>query len=133
MKPKEYLVSIGELDEVKRGRLSLAHIELCKKAAANGVSIEGYSITTGATKETPAIVTKSKVTNEKVILEMAPYRYPLEDFQCYEMVNGKKVIRNLKEVCGHTGYSLVQCPFDAPHLITSTDATGSVAVYIERK
>lgn len=132
MKPKEYLVSIGELDEVKRGRLSLAHIELCKKAAAQGVSIEGYSITTGATKETPAVVTKEKVTNEKVIMELVPYRFPEDVFRAYELVNGKKKFRSLREVCRNSRVSMVVCPCDS-HRIVATDGTGDVSVYVERK
>lgn len=132
MKPKEYLVSIGELAEVKRGRLSLAHIELCKKAAAAGVSIEGYSITTGATKDAPVTVTKEKVTNEKVVLELVPYRYPEDEFQAYELVDGKKKSRSLREVCRNSRVSLVVCPCDS-HRIVNTSGTGDVSVYVERK
>lgn len=134
MKPKEYLVSIGVLEkgaENQRGRLSLANIELCKEAAAKGVSIEGYSVSTGPTKDAP-VVTKEKVTNEKVIAELAPYRYPENEFQAYELVDGKKKARSLREVCRNSRVSLVVCPCDS-HRIVATDARGDVAVYVERK
>ena len=132
MKPKEYLVSIGELKEVGRGRLSLAHIEMCKAAAAKGVLIEGYSVTQGKDSSTGPTVTKEKVTNEKVVLELVPYRYPEAEFQAYELVNGKKRMRSLREVCRHSRVSLVVCPCDN-HRIVATDGTGDVSVYIERK
>lgn len=132
MKPKEYLVSIGELKEVGRGRLSLAHIEMCKKAAAEGVKIEGYSVSTGPSKEAAPVVTKEKVSTEKVIAELAPYRYPENEFQAYELRDGKKKIRSLREVCRHSMVSLVVCPCDS-HQIVSTDGTRNVSVYIERK
>jgi hypothetical protein len=132
MKPKEYLVSIGELKEVGRGRLSLAHIELCKKAAAGGVNIEGYSVSQAKDLSTGPVVTKEKVTNEKVILELAPYRYPEDEFQAYELRDGKKKVRSLREICRHSMVSLVCCPCDA-HQIVATDGTGDVSVYIERK
>jgi hypothetical protein len=132
MKPKEYLVSIGALDEIKRGRLSLAHIELCKEAAGKGIAIEGYSISTAAVNDKPAIVTKEKVTNEKVIAELAPYRYPENEFRAYELVDGKKEYRSLREACRQTRVSLVCCPCDN-HEIVATDGTGSVQVFIERK
>jgi hypothetical protein len=132
MKPKEYLVSIGELETVGRGRLSLAHIELCKKAAAAGVNIEGYSVSTAVDKDAPVVVTKEKVTNEKVILELAPYRYPEDEYRAYELVDGKKKYRSLREICRHSMVSLVCCPCDA-HRIVATDARGDVSVYIERK
>jgi len=133
MKPKEYLVSIGELTEIKRGRLSLAHIEMCKEAAGKGISIEGYSVSKGENTSTGPVVTKEKVTNEKVVLELMEYRYPENEFQAYELNdNGRKKVRSLREICRHSGVSLVCCPCDA-HRIVNTSGTGDVSVYIERK
>jgi len=134
MKPKEYLVSIGVLEKGKenqRGRLSLAHIEMCKEAAAKGISIEGYTLSTGPTKDAP-VVTKEKVTNEKVIMELVPYRFPEDEFRAYELVNGKKKVRSLREVCRNSRVSMVVCPCDS-HRIVATDGSGDVAVYVERK
>jgi hypothetical protein len=132
MKPKEYLVSIGELKEIGRGRLSLAHIELCKKAAAEGVKIEGYSVSTGPSKETAPVVTKEKISTEKVIAELPHERFPEDEFRLYELVDGKKITRGLREVCRNSGVSLLYCPCDS-HRIVNRDGTGDVSVYVERK
>lgn len=132
MKPKEYLVSIGALDEVKRGRLSLAHIELCKKAAAEGVVIEGYSVTSAATAQNEAVVEKVKVSSEKEVVEPAPLRFPEDEYVAVEMRDGKRVIRSLREACRHSRLSLVGCPCDS-HEIVAHDGRGNVSVTIERK
>lgn len=133
MKPKEYLVSIGELKEIKRGRLSLAHIELCKKAAANGIRIEGYSIATAATDETPAVVTKSKISTEKVIADLPAEIYPENEFTAYEFVDGKKIPRGMREVCRHSGVSLIYCPCNGHKIVARDSNLNGALVYIERK
>lgn len=112
MKPKEYLVSIGELTEVKRGRLSLAHIEMCKKAAAEGISIEGYEVSRPTAAQPNVEVKKVAVTNEKVVSEVF-IRYELDEFVAVE-ADGTR--HDLKQAC-KCGYSLVGHICENPQIL----------------
>lgn len=135
---KQYLVSIGELpsgSENVRGRVSVAHEALCAAAAAKGIAIKGYAVSTStATADKPAETTVKKVdaTNVKVIAELPDYRYPEAEFVAIERRNGKRVERGMREICRHSMVSLVVCPCDN-HQIVAHDARGDVPVTIERK
>jgi hypothetical protein len=130
MKPKEYLLSIGAIKEIGRGRLSREHIEMCKEAAKKGVSIEGYSVTTGPDAE--KTVEKVAVSTEKQVIEPMPIRYPEDEYVAVEFREGKRVLRGMREACRQTGLSLVGCPCDN-HQIVAHDGRGNVSVTIERK
>lgn len=134
MKPKAYLVKAGRLpagSENARGRLSLDNIQFLTAAAAKGEQIDGYSSTTNVvTKE--VTVTKVVSNGEQSVVELAPYRYTEDEFQAYELRDGKKVIRSLREACRNTGLSLVGCMCNE-HLIVAHDGSGSVRVYVEGK
>lgn len=133
MKPKEYLLKHGYIDEIKRGRLSLDHIEVIKDAVANGEYIEGYSLDTGPAgtpqKATNA-VKRDPVSNGKEIVELMPYRYPEDKFVAYEYRDGKKVKRSLREICRNCGVSMVCCVCGSPRAVAH-DGRGDVAIYIE--
>lgn len=133
MKPKEYLVSIGAIDKVGRGRLSAAHIELCKEGAAKGISIEGYSVSTApvtSTDDKPkTVVTKSAPSGEKVISDFV-ILYDEREFKAIERT--AKVERSMREACGNCRVSLVQCTCGAPAIV-ARDASGSVRVDIVRR
>lgn len=131
---KGYLVSIGALppgSENKRGRLSVAHQQLIEKAVAEGIQIQGYSVAPTPTAPAP-VVKKATVSTEKQILEPAPYHYPENEYRAYELVDGKRKYRSLREACRHCRLSLVGCWCATPEIV-STDGTKSVRIYIERK
>lgn len=46
MKPKEWLLANGHIKEITRGRMSREHINLIEQAVRDGVSIEGYAVST---------------------------------------------------------------------------------------
>lgn len=138
---KEYLVSIGELppgSENMRGRVSVAHEAICAAAAAKGVNIKGYSVSTStATADKPAETTVKKVdpTTVKTVAELPDYRYPENEYQVFETntrSGGKKVMRSLRSICRHSSVSLVVCPCDS-HQIVARDGSGWIPVTVERK
>lgn len=137
MKPKEWLLKNGHISTIGRGRLSIDNINLIKKAVGEGVYIEGYS-DTGAVRTKRGIPVKSKPIKEMFmypeIVDLTPYVYPEDEFVAVERDNGKRVIRSLREICRHTGYSLVVCPFEGQHTITARNGdTNGAIVTIERK
>lgn len=121
----------GHIKEIKRGRISRDHDALIQKAVAAGAKIEGYSA--AGTGESEPVVTKDAQPDTGVV-ELAPYRFPEEDFKAVEFRNGKKIERSLRSACNNRGcgVSLVVCYCAEPRIVAH-DGGGSVRVYIERR
>lgn len=81
MRPKEWLVKNGHLpagSENARGRISASNIELIKAAVAEGVSIEGYSVSKPmASTDKPVTVSRTAETTGVIENpeETVPERY----------------------------------------------------------
>lgn len=133
MKPKEYLVSIGAIAEVGRGRLSAENIQKCKDAAAKGVSIEGYSVSMvsqpNSTAAPEPVVSKVAVSTDKVIRE-GLITYDINSFIAREKESGK--VRSMKEACNNCRVSLVGHACSHPTIV-ATNSRGFVAVEIVSK
>lgn len=122
LRPKEYLVSIKELppgSERARGRLSKAHDELCRKAAASGVEILGYTVTAKAE------VTKAAPSSDKTPVHPL-IRFPEETWKAVQE-DGK--VRSMREACRGCGMSLTGHHCDNPTIV-SLDGTESIPVTI---
>lgn len=118
--PKEYLLSIGAIKEVGRGRLSKENIELCKQGAAKGISIQGYSISTSkpdADGVTETLVKKEEVSSGvKEVIEPF-YRYGEAGVNTHEAVTSDGRVYNLRQAC-ICGYSLSGHICDDPQILT---------------
>lgn len=113
LKPKVALVKDGFLpagSENKRGRLSLAAIERLKVLAANGVAIEGYSVSKPSDSTAAPVVTRVK-HDPNVIAELIPQTRG-EDL--IPMVNGKVWPIGIKGCCNTCKVSLTHCPCPSP-------------------
>lgn len=112
MKPKDYLLSIGAIDKVTRGRLSLENIEKCKAAAAKGIQIDGYVISKPKS-DTPAPVQVEKVkpSTEKVIADIGEPRYDEREWDAYRMQDGKRIPVGIRTSCNtcHNALSFHFC------------------------
>lgn len=135
MKPKEYLLKNGHIDEIKRGRLSREHIDIIKAAVAGGENIEGYTLNTpaaGIPEKATNAVERNKPEVGKIIYEIPPERFPESEYTVFERVDGKRVTRSLREACNNCRVSLIYCFCDSPRIV-ARNGRGSVLVYIERK
>jgi hypothetical protein len=119
--PKEALAQDGTVPvKMGKGRLSGEAIARCKVLAQEGWDIKGYSVTVApATATTPnptAAVVKEKVLQgQKVIVELAPMRYTLDEWQAVSEtpVFGQTVF-SMKEVCRGCGVSLAYHVCNSP-------------------
>jgi hypothetical protein len=121
-KAKVALVEAGIIKSAGRGRISAeGHAWLAKQHNA-GTRFSDWpkgeiTVTkTEATAEKPAeskvkVIRTASSTGEQTIADIPPYRFPEEDFEAYEFVNGKKKPVGLRECCNTCMVSLVahQC------------------------
>jgi hypothetical protein len=71
MKPKEWLYKNGHIKEIGRGRMSREHIALIEQAVRDGVTIEGYGISSvvpkSETEKSAPMVEKVAVAGNRVM------------------------------------------------------------------
>lgn len=128
MKPKEYLLSIGAISEIGRGRLSVDNIAKVKQAVSEGIVIEGYSVSTPASAPVKEVTKTPKVQSDKVPLHPL-YRYNLND----TVIDADGKRHSIKAACQNSGYSIIGCnKCDRVHRIVSAHGTMSVDVTVER-
>lgn len=140
-KAKVALVEAGIIKQAGRGRISADGHAWLKKQYDNGVRFsdwpKGEVVVTKskATKSKPETETiKVKRTEqsggEKIVAELAPYRFTEEEFMAVE--KGTKIERSLRSACNNCRVSLVVCYCAQPRIV-ALDGGGSVEVTIKRK
>lgn len=120
MKPKEWLLKNGHIKEITRGRISRENHALIEDAVRNGVSIEGYSVSTARpadSEDTPEpIITKAKVSSEKVVADIGPERYREDETVGYIHQDGQQVEVSLRTVCNTCRASLTYHVCESPRV-----------------
>jgi len=135
MRAKAWLVENGHLESDGRGRMPLRVIPILEEARKNGTTFSDWPKgTVTKSEKTGAVVVKreASMSHEKIVQELAPETYPMSEFVVFERVNGKRVMRSLKEACNNCRVSLVGHYCESPTIV-SRDGNGCVRVYIERK
>lgn len=107
MKPKEWLKKEGFITEIGRGRLSAENIARIKEAVANGVVIEGYSVSK-PTVETakPATVERDKTFTG--VADVPDEVRRAEDWEAFDDT-GNRLAVGIKGVCGNCRSSFTYC------------------------
>lgn len=119
-KAKVALVEAGIIKSAGRGRISAEGHAWLKQQHDAGMRFSDWpkgEVTVSKSEKTEKTVVKVSTPQprgEKVISEIAPYRYPEESFEAFEMVNGKKVAVSLRECCNTCRVSLVAHFCDNP-------------------
>lgn len=130
VKPKQYLLSIGALKEITRGRLSREHIDLCKEAAAKGISIEGYSVNDSGTRP---VVVKEPPRDHSAVLDVPDAVRDESAWEAFaETPDGLKPV-GIKTVCNACGNSLPYCRDQHPRVWLDFDREGVVVFKPARK
>lgn len=149
MRVKEWLVSQGHLSEAGKGRLSLENLARVEKAHAAGTRFDNWPLTNTPAKRAKAIRDGSAATQSKPkpvrteaareiakggeatdIQEIAPYTHTEATHSVYELVDGVRKARSLREVCNNCRVSLVQCECGHPEIVSLDSRNGHVRVYI---
>ena len=133
-KAKVALVEAGIIKSAGRGRISATGHAWLKSQYDNGVRFSDWpkgkvevtkSKDTG--ESTVKVIRSSQDSSVKVVTELAPYRFPEEDFEAYEYVDGKKKPVSLRECCNTCRVSLVAHCCDEPTYLNNRK------VYIQPK
>jgi hypothetical protein len=122
MKPKEYLVSIGALPKgaTGRGRLSLENKALIQKAVAEGIQIEGYTVSEA--KDSTAAPVVSKVIHSTTLLDVPDEAKAEENWQAF--VNGNEI--GMRTPCVKCSNSLTYCRCEKSRVWVDFDRIGVV-------
>lgn len=124
-KAKVALVEAGIIKSAGRGRISAEGHAWLKQQYDAGKRFSDWpkgevTVTkTEATAEKPAeskvkVIRTVSSSTEKVIADIPPYRFPEDEFEAYEFVNGKKKPVGLRECCNTCRVSLVAHQCDEP-------------------
>lgn len=131
MKPKEALIQDGKVPTtLGRGRMSAEQKARCVELAAAGWKIEGFTVTSSATPDKPAVVAVAKPSTD--VDAIPDPTFPESMWRVIETIS--KVKRGMRDCCdncysmGYGHRSLTYCICGAPHLIALPPATGAVAV-----
>lgn len=123
MKPKQYLMSIGAITEITRGRLSREHIEMCKEAAARGVQIEGYSVNDSGTKP---VVVKEKPRDHNAVLDVPDAVRDENEWNAFLSTPTGPVLIGMKDVCNACSNSFTYCRCEKPRRWVDHETEGVV-------
>lgn len=126
MKPKEYLLKHGHIDSIGRGRLSREHIAIIEKAVAEGVNIEGYSVSSKPTAETPKVAREPRADT---IPDVPDESRPEKNWQAYRKSGVDIVDVGMRTVCNNCGSSLTYCRCPKP--VVWVDADIEAVVYFK--
>lgn len=116
MKPKVALVKDGFLpagSENKRGRLSTAAIDRLKTLAAQGWTIDGYSVSKSDNTDEPVKVSKVSVDPNR-IADVPDESRSENDWTAFVNHAGKAVEVGMREVCNACGNSFTYCRCEKP-------------------
>lgn len=129
MKPKQWLADNGFIDKAdinRRGRMSAENVQRIKDAVANGVHIEGYSVSKPAvaTAKPEAEVTRvssdsSRVADVPDEVRSADLWEPFDD-------TGKRFAIGIKGCCENCRNSLTYCRCTFPVLRVDHDRVSVV-------
>lgn len=106
MTPKQAIIKDGRIPVKEgRGRLSREADARCRELAAEGWVIKGYTVGNAvANSSTPPVVTKTAVTNEKVIADFTIVYAE----KSYKAVGNDGKTYGMRECCNNCRVSLVQ-------------------------
>lgn len=122
---REWAAERGLCKAGVRGRLPKAATEAIAEAIANGVQFADVK----AVKDKDGVVEVKRVAAvEKEIADIPDYIRETTH-EVYELVDGKKVHRSMREVCRHCCASLVLCTCGAPVIVARDGNPDGVSVY----
>lgn len=123
MKPKEWLFKNGHIEVIGRGRLSAAHIALIHEAVANGVQIEGYSVSkTDISTDKPEPVKVERIAHDpNRVVDVPDIARDERDFMAYRSENGKRIEVGMRTVDNNCGSSLTYCHCESPRVWVDYD------------
>lgn len=119
-KAKVALVEAGIIKSAGRGRIPATGHAWLKQQHDNGVRFSDWpkgEVTVSKSEGKPAT---AKVTRDasqstaKVIYDIPPYRFPENEFEAYEFIDGKKSRVSLRECCNLCRVSFVAHVCDEP-------------------
>lgn len=132
MRAKSWLYEQGHIAADGRGRMPRVSVKNGREIA--GILDEAYQSGTkfsdwpkGVVAEVKAAVKPKAETTDTGVVDLAPYRFPEDEFKALEV--GTKKERSLREACRNCRNSLVGCWCVSPEIV-ATNGNGSVKVRI---
>jgi len=135
-KAKVALVEAGIIKSAGRGRISADGHAWLKARYDEGQRFSDWpkgkvevtkTETEGKPESKVKVIRSAEVSNVKQIADIPPYRFPEDEFEAYEFINGKKKPVSLRECCNNCRVSLVAHSCEDPTYL------GDRKVYIVRK
>ena len=121
---REWAAERGLCKAGVRGRLPKAATEAIAEAIANGVQFADVK----AVKDKDGVVEVKRIAADKEVADIPAYVRETTH-EVYELVDGKKVHRSMREVCRNCCASLVLCTCGAPRIVSRDGNPDGVAVY----